>query len=135
MGSFLPLRLGSSLLRQRLVLWLWRCIRSRKTERDLIFRLRGTVNAYIQIKDATLRFRIYRNRTPALKETVIAAISGKKGAGEVLEFDALKNINLTLNGGDRLGIISLNGAGKSTLLKAIVGIYPPQKGSISVRGK
>lgn len=93
------------------------------------------MNSYIQIEEATLRFRIYRNRTPHLKETVIAALSGKKGSGEVLEFDALKNINLTLNGGDRLGIVGLNGAGKSTLLKAIVGIYPPQKGSINVRGK
>lgn len=93
------------------------------------------MNSYIQIEEATLRFRIYRNRTPHLKETVIAKLSGKKGAGEVLEFDALKNINLTLNGGDRLGIVGLNGAGKSTLLKAIVGIYPPQKGSIHVRGK
>lgn len=93
------------------------------------------MNSYIQIEQATLRFRIYRNRTPHLKETVIAALTGKQETGDVLEFDALKNINLTLSGGDRLGIIGLNGAGKSTLLKAIVGIYPPQKGAIHVRGK
>ncbi len=93
------------------------------------------MNSYIQIENATLRFRIYRNRTPALKETVISALSGKPKAGEVLEFDALKNINLSLSGGDRVGIIGLNGAGKSTLLKAIVGIYPPQIGTIHLRGK
>jgi ABC-type polysaccharide/polyol phosphate transport system ATPase subunit len=51
------------------------------------------------------------------------------------EFDALKNINLELVPGDRLGILGLNGAGKSTLLKMIVGIYPPQAGQVSVRGK
>ena len=93
------------------------------------------MNSYIQIENATLCFRIYRNRTPALKETVISALSGKPKAGEVLEFDALKNINLSLSGGDRVGIIGLNGAGKSTLLKAIVGIYPPQIGTIHLRGK
>jgi len=53
----------------------------------------------------------------------------------VSEFDALKRINLSLRGGDRLGLIGLNGAGKSTLLKMIVGIYPPQAGNIHVQGK
>jgi len=94
------------------------------------------VDALIDIKNATLRFRIYRNRTPALKEAVIRALSpGKSHADEVLEFDVLKDFNLTIRGGDRLGIIGLNGAGKSTLLKMIVGIYPPQRGSVHVKGK
>lgn len=94
------------------------------------------MDALIEIKNATLRFRIYRNRTPALKESVIRALSPKKSKpDEILEFDALKNLNLSIKGGDRLGIIGLNGAGKSTLLKMIVGIYPPQQGSVHVKGK
>jgi len=94
------------------------------------------VDALIEIKNATLRFRIYRNRTPALKEKVIRLLSPQKAAAEeVIEFDALKNLNLSIRGGDRLGIIGLNGAGKSTLLKMIVGIYPPQQGSVHVKGK
>lgn len=94
------------------------------------------MDALIEIKNATLRFRIYRNRTPALKEKVIRLLSPKKvTAEEVIEFDALKNLNLSIKGGDRLGIIGLNGAGKSTMLKMIVGIYPPQKGSVHVKGK
>ncbi len=94
------------------------------------------MDALIEIKNATLRFRIYRNRTPALKEKVIRMLSPRKSAkDEIIEFDALKNLNLSIKGGDRLGIIGLNGAGKSTLLKMIVGIYPPQQGSVHVRGK
>lgn len=94
------------------------------------------MDALIEVKNATLRFRIYRNRTPALKEAVIRVLSPKKTAGdEVIEFNALQNLNLSIKGGDRLGIIGLNGAGKSTLLKMIVGIYPPQHGSVHVRGK
>lgn len=93
------------------------------------------MDSFIQIDDATLRFRIYRNRTPALKESVIAALTKKSAADPVLEFDALKNLNLRISGGERLGVIGLNGAGKSTLLKMIVGIYPPQKGSVHVKGK
>ncbi|MCC7528495.1 MAG: ABC transporter ATP-binding protein [Candidatus Melainabacteria bacterium] len=94
------------------------------------------MDALIEVKNATLRFRIYRNRTPALKETVIRVLSPRKvRADEILEFDALKDLNLSIKGGDRLGIIGLNGAGKSTLLKMIVGIYPPQRGTVHVKGK
>lgn len=94
------------------------------------------MDTLIEIRNATLRFRIYRNRTPALKEAVIRVLSPKKvEKDEIIEFDALKNLNLSIKGGDRLGIIGLNGAGKSTLLKMVVGIYPPQYGSVHVRGK
>ncbi len=93
------------------------------------------MDALIEIKNATLRFRIYRNRTPALKEAVIRTLSRKSASDEIIEFDALKSLNLSIKGGDRLGIIGLNGAGKSTLLKMIVGIYPPQQGSVHVKGK
>ncbi len=91
--------------------------------------------ALIEIQNATLRFRSYTNRSPALKESFLRMFSGKNSDDGVIEFDALKDINLQIKGGDRLGLLGLNGAGKSTLLKMIVGIYPPQKGSISVRGK
>lgn len=51
------------------------------------------------------------------------------------EFWALKNINLKLEQGDRLGIIGLNGAGKSTLLKVIAGVLKPTEGKVIRRGK
>lgn len=89
----------------------------------------------IEIRDASLKFRIYKDPSPTLKETVVNMISRKKKAALVHEFYALKNINLTLNGGERIGILGLNGAGKSTLLKMIVGIYPPATGSVEVVGK
>jgi ABC-type polysaccharide/polyol phosphate transport system ATPase subunit len=98
------------------------------------------LTAAIDIDNASLRFRIYRNPSPALKEAVLAKFKAfsKKPEREhhtVVEFDALKNVNLSLRGGDRLGIIGLNGAGKSTLLKMIVGIYPPHYGNVHVQGK
>ncbi|GIP21690.1 ABC transporter ATP-binding protein [Paenibacillus sp. J22TS3] len=48
---------------------------------------------------------------------------------------ALKNINLQVNEGDRLGIIGHNGAGKSSLLKLIAGIYPPTNGRVVTEGR
>lgn len=51
------------------------------------------------------------------------------------EFWALDNINFELKKGDSLGIIGLNGSGKSTLLRMITGIFPPDRGKISVKGR
>ncbi|HBP44106.1 MAG TPA: hypothetical protein DD621_05550 [Clostridiales bacterium] len=47
---------------------------------------------------------------------------------------AVKDANLTINGGDIFGFLGPNGAGKSTIIKSIVGIQPISSGSISVCG-
>lgn len=43
---------------------------------------------------------------------------------------ALRDVNLTLNRGETLGIIGANGAGKSTLLKVLADIINPDAGSV-----
>ena len=48
---------------------------------------------------------------------------------------ALKDINLTVNQGDRLGIIGPNGSGKTTLLEIIAGITSPTQGKVTVNGQ
>jgi lipopolysaccharide transport system ATP-binding protein len=50
-------------------------------------------------------------------------------------YRALKNINLSLTIGDRVGLLGQNGAGKSTLLKVLAKIYRPNSGSIHIKGK
>ena len=47
----------------------------------------------------------------------------------------LSKINLTINKGDRLGIIGKTGSGKSTLLDLIMGLLTPDSGQIIVDGK
>lgn len=42
----------------------------------------------------------------------------------------LSNINLTINPGERVGILGRNGAGKSTLIRLISGAEPPTVGTI-----
>jgi len=51
------------------------------------------------------------------------------------EFWALKNINLSIKKGERLGIIGPNGSGKSTLLKIISGVTAPSLGNFTITGK
>ena len=88
----------------------------------------------IRINNVTVRFRIYRDPTPSLKDTLLRTFVSRAGHGGVVEFPALNGLTIDIRGGDRLGIIGLNGAGKSTLLKMIAGIYHPHEGSVTIRG-
>jgi len=51
------------------------------------------------------------------------------------EFWALEDINFKLHEGESLGIIGINGSGKSTLLRLLTGIFPPDRGNITVKGE
>ena len=50
-------------------------------------------------------------------------------------FEAIKNINLTINKGDIFGIIGLSGAGKSTLIRCINYLERPTSGRVVFDGK
>ena len=47
----------------------------------------------------------------------------------------LKNIDLTINKGERIGIIGKSGSGKSTLLEILMGLLVPSKGQLYVDNK
>jgi lipopolysaccharide transport system ATP-binding protein len=51
-----------------------------------------------------------------------------------MEFWALQDINFELKSGEILGLVGKNGSGKTTLLRLINGIFPPDKGRITVNG-
>lgn len=51
------------------------------------------------------------------------------------KFWALKDVNLSINQGDVVGIIGRNGSGKSTMLKVLSRIVEPTSGEIIMRGK
>src|SRR3989344_3026271 len=69
---------------------------------------------------------IIHHEKPTLVEHLI---KGKKE-----EFWALKNINLTIKKGEKVGIIGPNGSGKTTLLKIISGITSPTFGKVKTYG-
>lgn len=50
-------------------------------------------------------------------------------------FWALKDVNVEVNEGDRIGIIGRNGAGKSTFLKILSRIIEPTSGSLKIHGR
>jgi len=51
------------------------------------------------------------------------------------EFWALKDISIEINEGEAVGVIGANGSGKTTLLKLLNGIFWPDQGKITVKGR
>ena len=48
---------------------------------------------------------------------------------------ALRDVDLHLSEGSRVGLVGANGAGKSTLLAITAGLLPPTRGSVQVEGR
>jgi len=91
------------------------------------------MSSNIKINKASVRFKIYEDKELSLKD-FFSKIFLKSSIQQDRFCDALNDISLEINPGDRLGIIGRNGAGKSTLLKLVCGIYPPSKGDVIVKG-
>ncbi len=45
-----------------------------------------------------------------------------------------KNLNLTVEKGEKLAVVGINGAGKSTLIKLLTGLFDPTEGEILING-
>ena len=74
----------------------------------------------------------------AFRDTLSSGIKNVFSNAKIKESNelwALKDVDLTINKGDRLGIIGRNGAGKSTLLKILSRITEPTHGSVKMKGK
>ncbi|MEK7376588.1 MAG: ABC transporter ATP-binding protein [Candidatus Margulisiibacteriota bacterium] len=85
----------------------------------------------IELKNISKKFIIPHERVNSLKSTVLNLWKNKNYE----TFYALKDICLTVNEGEFLGIVGRNGSGKSTLLKILAGIYEPDGGTVSVRDR
>jgi lipopolysaccharide transport system ATP-binding protein len=47
----------------------------------------------------------------------------------------LRDVTLELRPGEVVGVIGANGSGKTTLLRAVAGVYRPDEGEVTVRGR
>lgn len=88
---------------------------------------------FISLENLNLQFRVRRQRRLPLKDFALRWVTGRY-SNPVKVLDALKDINLEISDGNRVGIIGHNGAGKSTLLRMIAGIYPATGGRRTVQG-
>ena len=92
----------------------------------------------IMLDRVTVDFPIYNARGRSLKTELLRRTVGGHIESEQqdhhISIMALRDISLTLNKGDRLGLIGRNGAGKSTLLRVLSGVYEPPIGKVRIEG-
>src|SRR5438874_12471326 len=90
----------------------------------------------IDVRNAFVDFPIFDAKTRSLKKKVLGKVGGKIGTeSKVPIIEALQDVTLSLQDGDRVGLVGHNGAGKSTLLRLLSGIYEPTRGSSQIIGK
>lgn len=88
----------------------------------------------IELHHVARRFNKRMERNRSLQELFIRLFrKTRRGSGD--EFWPLRDVSLTVQPGDCIGVIGPNGSGKSTLLKLITGILPPTSGDLVVRGR
>jgi len=86
-------------------------------------------NALIELSDVWLEYPIYGSRS--LKHMLLGlATKGRLDRSEIVRVQALKEINLRFEDGDRIGIIGSNGAGKTSLLRVLAGALTPTRGAM-----
>lgn len=86
----------------------------------------------IEVKDLDKSFWIPDEKVTSFKSYFLNPFRMFKQKGK--RFDALSDINFTINKGEFVGVIGRNGSGKSTLLKTLASIYAPDKGTIRING-
>ncbi|MGS2807971.1 galactan export ABC transporter ATP-binding subunit Wzt/RfbE [Nocardia sp. MW-W600-9] len=91
----------------------------------------------IETQQAWVEFPIFDAKSRSLKKAFLGKAGGAIGrnSSDVVVVEALRDINLSLKEGDRVGLVGHNGAGKSTLLRLLSGIYEPSRGSARIRGR
>ncbi|GEM_PF-349287 len=87
----------------------------------------------IRLDNVSLWRRTQEEFSYDLKKTVLSFIEGKRR--QPAKKLILDQISLSVDAGEKVGILGANGSGKSTLLKVICGILQPTTGTVRVRGK
>ncbi|MEM7757444.1 MAG: ABC transporter ATP-binding protein [Cyanobacteria bacterium P01_A01_bin.40] len=87
----------------------------------------------IRLEGVSLWRRTQEEFSYDLKRTLLSFLEGKyrHPARKIV----LNDISLTIERGEKIGIIGANGSGKSTMLKLISGILQPTSGTVKVGGK
>ncbi len=91
--------------------------------------------ARINLKNVVVEFPIVNASSRSLQLRLFQSLGGKlKSRDKTVIVRALDGVSLSLQDGDRLGIIGHNGSGKTTLLRVLAGVYLPGEGSATIEG-
>lgn len=96
--------------------------------------------AKVVLDNVSVDFPIYGAHQRSLRSAIAQRATGglierdSRHQGRVM-VRALSGVSMTLQEGDRVGLVGHNGSGKSTLLKVLAGIYEPVQGRMLVEGR
>jgi ABC-type polysaccharide/polyol phosphate transport system ATPase subunit len=89
------------------------------------------VNAGRIVVDRVSRtFRVHPKAQRTLKDAFVS-----RGRGKWRDVVALRDVSMTVEPGDAVGLVGRNGSGKTTLLRLISGIIKPTTGRIEASGR
>lgn len=86
----------------------------------------------VELSNVSVKYRVPQEQIGTFKEYFIRLLEGKV---KQRTFNALNQVNLSVNRGEVFGLIGHNGAGKSTLLKLVAKVIRPTVGRVIVRGR
>ncbi|CAM3764594.1 ABC transporter ATP-binding protein [Delftia sp. NA_296.1] len=92
-------------------------------------------NPHIRLEAVNLHYASVSFKERSVRELLANTLLRRKKRVSLQDVHALKNINLDISKGERVGLLGHNGAGKSTFLKTVAGLYPISSGCVQVDGE
>ena len=93
----------------------------------------------IVLDNVSVELPIYSARGRSLRSKFIHHVVGStlstRPGDDVVVVSALNGVSLTIDNGERVGLVGSNGAGKTTLLRVCANVYPPTFGTATISGK
>lgn len=86
----------------------------------------------VQLERVGVRYNLLTDDQRTLKGRLTNFFSGTP---ESAQFWALRDVNLSIQPGEIVGLVGRNGSGKSTLLRVVSGVIEPTEGSTDVQGR
>ena len=95
----------------------------------------GSSRYAVRLDQVSKRYLLDPERPWRLKDVLTKPASLLSQLTAKEPFWALRDISLTIEHGEIVGIIGPNGSGKSSLLRILAGISPPTEGSVTIDGR
>ena len=95
------------------------------------------MDASLVLDRVSVDFHLFNSAGRSLKKHLVRASIGgriRMDAGHTV-VQALRDVSLSLERGDHVGLVGHNGAGKTTLLRVMGGVYEPLEGSVEIHGR
>ena len=83
----------------------------------------------IELQHVSKRYRMHRSRE------LLVHKARRMGRGNETMFEALHDVTVRIDPGERVAIVGGNGAGTSTLLSIIAGVAAPSEGTVRTEGR